>query len=232
MVAPLERRLLLFDIDGTLLNAGGVGRLAINRAFAREFGIPDALAGISLAGRCDQELFLELVTRHGLGDDSAVPRFLALYLAELEALFVEGLRPQVLPGVRQLLSCLCDDERMTLSLLTGNLEQGAWWKLGHSGLDGFFTFGAFGSDAFCRDDLVAVALERARKQTGLAWRAEDTVIIGDAPGDIRCARSNGVRVVAVATGPVGHAELQRLEPDALLTSLEDQDAFLAAVFGT
>src|SRR5512139_3246058 len=141
-------KLVLFDIDGTLIGSGGAGTLSLNRAFSEVFRIPDAFRGISMAGKTDIQIIKEGLRHHGLpSDNGVVPLVAASYLKNLAQEIPRAEGKHVKPGVRDALESLGrEDRRMPRGLLTGNLEEGARIKLRALGLDGYFQSGAFGSD--------------------------------------------------------------------------------------
>lgn len=226
-------RLLLFDIDGTLVVTGGAGQRAMNRAFHDVFGIADAFVGIDLAGRTDTSIVADAFARKRMtADAAAVASFRARYL---ECLREEVTRPgpgkRVLPGIAPLLAALEPHPRTFLGLLTGNFADAAEVKLAHFDLWRYFRCGAFGEDAHDRNHLVPVALDRARGR-GLPDHVDAacTIVIGDTPRDIACARAHGSRVVAVATGEYSVAALR--DADAVFSDLSDTQAVLDAIFGS
>lgn len=228
----MSARLLLFDIDGTLVLTGGAGKRAMDRAFAEEFGVADAFAGVSMAGRTDRWLAEQALARHGLvASPARLAAFRARYLALLERTVGEpgqG-RRGVMPGVPALLDALAAREHMHLALLTGNYADGARIKLSHFGLWDRFAWGAFGDDHAERDALAKAALAEARGRGVPIADASRAVVVGDTPFDVACARAAGARVVAVATG--GHTvdELRACDPDLVVDDLSDVDAIVAFV---
>lgn len=222
-------RLFLFDIDGTLVITGGAGQRAMNRAFHDTFGIPDAFKGIDLAGRTDTSIVSDAFSRLGMAaDPDEVARFRSRYLVCLQDEVPRpGVGKRVLPGIAPLLEALQPHGHNFLALLTGNYADAAEVKLAHFDLWRYFKCGAFGEDHGDRNHLVPVALERAR-QKGLPPHVETahTVVIGDTPRDIACARADGVRVAAVATGPftieqLADADAVADDARSLLPVLED-----------
>ena len=227
------RRLLLFDVDGTLVDVAGAGRAALREALEAVYGETGDIDGFDFHGRTDPGIVRGLL-RPLDRQDAWIDRSLGpLWERYLEALDRElerrdgDLKP--CPGVPELLSRLQADERFLSALLTGNVEGGAWRKLRACGLADAFGFGAFGSDAERREELPAIALRRARERAGVVFRAGETWIIGDTPEDIRAARAGGVRVLAVATGRHDESDLRRHAPDALLPDLADTERVLAAL---
>jgi len=227
-VAGNGHRLVLFDIDGTLIWTGGAGSRAMNRAFREWCGIDDCLAGIPVPGRTDTIILSDVLARHGLeADGEALACLLALYFRCLsEALDGLPSRYGPLPGVVALLEALTAQPSITVALLTGNHSEGARLKLGRFGLDGYFDVGAFGEDAADRNDLVPVALARARTRGMPEVGARDVVVVGDTPLDVACGLAHGSRTVAVATGGSSAEELARAGADLVVPTLEDTGALV------
>lgn len=225
------QRLLLFDIDGTLLSVDGAGKRAMGKALRAVFGTEGPIEKWAFGGKTDPQICLELMTRAGFEEEevlSRLPQTFERYLAFLHEELQTASRG-VKPGLPGLLERLSTLPGITLALLTGNIQAGAQLKLVHCGLERFFSFGAFGSDAVRRKDLVDIALERALERTGQRFEEREIVIIGDTPHDIQCGRHRGVRAIAVATGPHSLVELAEHAPDALFEDLSSHDAVLQAI---
>jgi phosphoglycolate phosphatase len=217
--------LVLWDIDGTLVDSAGHGRYAFDDAYEAVTGRPFD-AGIEMAGRTDHQIAMEMLD----GDHRDLPRLLEELAAALERrkelIRAEG---RAFPGTRELLEALAGTDGVAQSLLTGNLEVNAAVKVGAVGLDRWLDFelGAYGSDPHDeRSDLVAVARERAEAKLG---GPVEPVLVGDTPLDVRAAHDAGVRAVAVATGFSSYEELEAAEPEAVLLDLSDTGAALAAI---
>jgi phosphoglycolate phosphatase-like HAD superfamily hydrolase len=220
---PAPDRLILFDIDGTLLSAGGAPRRAFRRALTEFFGTEGAAATDDFSGKTDPQIVYDLMTVAGFGDNHIAERIAAVfesYVAGLAAELETEIGHRLLPGVKDLVSRLAEDPRVVVGLVTGNVETGARLKLDHFGLWDRFRVGAFGSDDRERDRLPPIAVERARRLTGRSFVGEEVVVVGDTPADVRCARAAGAIAVAVATGPPGRDALVASDPDFLLDSLE------------
>jgi phosphoglycolate phosphatase len=216
-------RLVLFDIDCTLVDAHGAGGRAIFKAIERVYGVTGALDGYSFHGRTDPGIIHDLAVRWGFPPDDVSRRLdecLDVYLGLLTTEVAEG-RVETLPGVRELVRALAEDERALLGLLTGNIATGAAVKLGPTGMAGLFRVGAYGSDSGLRPELPAVAVRRAEELTGRRFTGKEVVVIGDTPADIECGRSLGVRTVAVATGRHSAAELRVHSPDHVFVDFSD-----------
>ena len=227
------QRLILFDIDGTLLSADGAGKRAVRDALVEVFGTTGPIGSYSFAGRTDPQIAHTLLGAAGWERedvDARLPEFWRLYVANLER-EIARVRVQALPGVSTLLERIeAEPPAVVLGLLTGNLEEGARLKVDAAGL-GFarFRVGAYGSDHADRPELPAIAARRALERTGLDFRGKEIVIVGDTPFDIQCGESLGVRTIAVATGHHSVDELAEHGPDHLFDTLEDTDAVWRAI---
>jgi phosphoglycolate phosphatase-like HAD superfamily hydrolase len=222
--------LLLFDVDGTLVRCGGAGRRALERAFQDELGIAQALSDVRLDGRTDRLIIEDaFIARLGrLPDErtAEVERLTERYLALLgEELARAGDRYEVLSGVEALLTAAAASGRLLLGLATGNLERGARIKLEPAGLNGYFGFGGYGSDARERSGLVRRGVERgqaeAERRLGKRFNRDQVLVIGDTELDVHAAREAGVCSVGVLLGSLHRDALQASEPDLLVESLED-----------
>jgi phosphoglycolate phosphatase len=232
------RKLILFDIDGTLIRTGGAGVRAMTRAFSQTCGIPDALNRVEVAGRTDRLIMTDALALSGRPlDDDLLQQFRELYCnylrEELQQMpqyeFTDAGMKGALPGVRPLLDELEQRDDIDLALLTGNFRTSAEIKLAHYDLWRYFPWGAFADDALERPDLLPVALTRYQSHTARAIDPADVIIVGDTPHDVGCARAGGAKVVAVATGVFNAAALAECEPDVVFLDLSDTDAFLSAL---
>lgn len=214
------RRLILFDVDGTLVS-GGPAKHAFEAAMVETYGTVGDIGGVSFAGKTDPQIARELLTSAGLARDvidAGLAELWERYVGHLEARL--GDRPmRVLPGVLDLLEALSALEGVGLGLLTGNIARGAELKLGSAGLWDHFDIGGFGSDHEERDELPAVAIGRARAHWRVAIEAADAVVVGDTPRDVGCGRAGGTRTLAVATGRFVVAELREAGADHVLEDL-------------
>jgi phosphoglycolate phosphatase-like HAD superfamily hydrolase len=224
-------KLVLFDIDGTLISSGGAGTLSLDRAFREVFRLQDAFRGISMAGKTDIQIIKEGLTRHGLsGDNGVVPRVVDSYLRNLDREIGRAAGKHLKPGVKEALEALLrEEDRVSLGLLTGNLEQGARIKLQAFGLNGYFPSGAFGSDDEDRNRLLPVAVRRYRELYGNSFSYRDCIIVGDTPRDVECAKRYDAFCIAVATGPYEAALLRDAGADVVMENLSDTGAFLSAL---
>ncbi len=225
-------RLVLFDIDGTLISARGVGRRAIAHALREVYGTQGSLDTYDTRGRTDPRIVVDVLQAAGLGDpaiQAGLDACFAAYARELEALIGAGECVQILPGMDTVVRALAAREDTVVGLLTGNIVVGAELKLRPTGLWPCFRVGAFGSDHIDRRQLPAVAQARLRERLGHELPFDRVTIIGDTPHDIDCARACGAVAVAVATGLYPREELAAHAPDLLFDDFADVDAVLAAL---
>lgn len=227
--------LLLFDIDGTLLIRGAHEHaLALHDAIEQTWGVDLRGVRVETGGRTDPDIARDILMRGGVGSahiDERIDGFREALVARYAQLVPDDLSEKVAPGAAETLETLAGDPSKHLSLVTGNVQGVARLKLRAAGIGRFFEQGqgGFGCDSPDRADLPAVARARAgRAWNGDApWPRERTVVVGDTPRDIACARADGVRVVAVPTGPFEAGALG--EADALIGSLHELPAALAAL---
>jgi phosphoglycolate phosphatase-like HAD superfamily hydrolase len=214
-------RVVLFDIDGTLIRTGGAGVKAFQRAFALEFRVPDATHGIDFAGRTDTSLVRQCFTRHRIHPTpDNFHRFFDTYIFLLGHLLEES-RGAICPGVRPFIEGLRSiTDPPLLGLLTGNVRLGAEVKLRHYDLWGSFQIGAFGDDHEDRNCLAGVALQRGSLLVGRRLRGEEILVIGDTPRDIECAKSIDANVLAVATGGYALGDLKAHTPTWAVETLD------------
>jgi phosphoglycolate phosphatase-like HAD superfamily hydrolase len=230
-------RLVLFDIDGTLLWTDGAGRRAIHRALLAEAGTAGPIDTYRFDGKTDPQIVRELLTLAGHPDAAAhdliaavCGRYVAALQEELDGA-PEGTR--LLPGVAALLAALESHEsarRAVVGLLTGNVKAGADLKLRAAGVDpGRFALGAYGSDSGRRAELPQIAAQRATQLTGSQFAGADVVIVGDTPDDVACGGPIGARSVAVATGFYDTTALRAAGATHVFESLTDTAAVLDAL---
>jgi phosphoglycolate phosphatase len=254
-------RLVLFDIDCTLIDAHGAGGRAILRAIKDVYGVEGELGDYSFHGRTDPGIIADLAGLWGGGEPGEA---LAEYESETQprvvrdlagrlgapaasidrlvddciARYVELLREEIarvevetLPGIKELVTALAADRRALVGLLTGNVVEGARLKLEPTGLFPLFKVGAYGSDSALRADLPAIAVARAEARDGRRYAGKDIVVLGDTPADIECGASLGVTAIAVATGRHTLEELATHAPDHLFADFSDWRAAYAAIIG-
>ena len=212
-------KLLLFDIDGTLIRTGGAGRLSMSRAFAQLYGIPDGFDTIQMMGRTDPSILHEAVSGHGLPwNENTVAEFKALYTGILaDEIKVKRDNRFVCPGITELLTLIAAEKHPVLGILTGNWKSTAMIKLDYFRLSPFFKIGVFADDAYYREDMVPVAVKRWQETIHAPVHPSEIAVIGDTPLDIECARPHGVRTVGVATGFHTPDLLSASKPDLVFT---------------
>jgi len=213
------KHLILFDIDGTLLSAGGAGITSFNKAFQEVFGVESAWGDTLAHGKTDPQLVREICSRLLKRDvkveeqKSVQERYLFHFPEELRA----NTRFRLLPGAKAICTQLHQEQDVLLGLETGNLEPSAWLKLERGALRDYFSFGGFGSDSEDRRQIVSTAIERAKER--LKGEPLSTVVIGDAPQDIQAGKDNGARTIAMTTGRYKEDELAQFRADVILDDL-------------
>jgi len=207
-------RLVLFDIDGTLVHTGGAGVKAFAKVFAAEFGAHNGIQHMKFAGRTDVSLVREFFGLNNIPDTSAnFERFFERYVHWLDHILAHS-KTEECPGVRALITDLQTlPEPPMLGLLTGNIRLGAEIKLRHFGLWDHFETGGFADDDEDRNKIAAEAKRRSERLMGRQLDGEEIIVIGDTPLDIRCGRAIGAKVLAVATGGSRYGELETHQPD-------------------
>jgi phosphoglycolate phosphatase-like HAD superfamily hydrolase len=225
-------KLVLFDIDGTLITASGAGRRALDQALRDVYGTAGPIDGYDFRGGTDPQIIRDLLGRAGMDEAAIAAGEVAVYRryeALLETEIGDGHGVTVYPGVRELVEALTARDDVVVGLLTGNIEAGARIKLRPTGLWPHFKLGAYGSDHADRTRLPRVAAERAERLVGRAFPGPATVIIGDTPRDIGCARAYGATAIAVATGWHSLEDLAAHRPDHAFADLSDLELALAAM---
>src|SRR5260370_33139290 len=221
--------LILSDIDGTLVLTGRAGVRAMNRACADIVGHDNALDGVEFAGRTDWSILRDVMRNHDKPMDrpllDRLNRRYVAHLAEEIQLPGKGIK-DVMPGIRELLDALRQRDDVALGLLTGNFIDGARIKLEYFDLWKYFRCGAFGGDSADRNDLVPVAIRRAREAGVADVEPARVIVVGDTPNDVECARVVGAMPVAVATGSYSVEQLRETGADVVFKDLADTAAFL------
>ena len=226
-------KLLLFDIDGTLVDCGGQPKPLFGEALEEVYGARGDIRGYDFSGKTDPRIVVDLMTAAGVPEPlihERLPDLRDAYLARLE----ERLEPEhvrILPGVVELLTTLAERDDLVLALLTGNWERGAGIKLGSVGLRRFFAFGSFGDGQTDRRDLPPVAWARAAEHCGREFRPEETWIIGDSLLDVDCAHAHGIRCLAVATGRTESTALEAAGAEEVIADLTAVDRVLSTLLG-
>jgi phosphoglycolate phosphatase len=225
------RRLVLFDIDGTLISDDGAAREAYGEALRQVYGLTEIGRQYDFSGKTDPQ-----ITHMVLGDAGYTSEEIETRLDELWRWYLDGLasrvsaeRVRLLDGVGELLGLLSSDRSLVLALLTGNIEPGARLKLSPHDLNRYFPFGAFGSDSSDREDLPPIAVSRAEEMLSERFEPADVVIIGDSIYDIRCGVPHKATTIGVSTGRTPAAALEAENPDYLFESLKPTEQLLDAI---
>ncbi len=228
----MDKRLLLFDVDGTLIRSNGAGRAAMMAALTALFGDVTTADGYRMDGKTDPRIVKDLLLAVGVDKqriESSLPLIYDRMEAEARHLFAQhDITP--CPGVNALLSTLRARPDVLLGLVTGNIARTAPLKLQAAQIDpNQFRVGAYGSDHEDRNQLVLLAMRRASELTGQPFTGEQTVVIGDTPADILCARAGGAKAIAVASGWHGRNTLAQYHPDYLFDNLVQTEDILTAL---
>ena len=225
--SAMPKRLLLFDIDGTLIDSGGAGVQSLKDVLEQQFGVIDDLGGVEIAGKTDTGIVHQILRKQNIAvTEENTAAFLELYLE-----FLAGELPQrqgrLLQGVAKLLPRLHAQPQIALSPATGNMRRGAQLKLAHYGIWDFFEFGAFADDHHDRNQLGPFAQQRAREKHAIDFAAADIDVIGDTPHDIACGKAIGARTIAVTTGSFSRAQLAAHQPDFILADFSEVESVMA-----
>jgi phosphoglycolate phosphatase-like HAD superfamily hydrolase len=217
-------RLVLFDIDGTLIRTGGAGVKAFARVFETEFGLVEGFERLKFAGRTDTGLVREFFGYHSIEPSPGnFERFFERYVFWLDQILAHS-RTETCPGVREFVAALKGlPEPPLLGLLTGNIRLGAEIKLRHFGLWDLFETGAFADDHEERDQIARIAMERGTRVLDEALQGDEVLVIGDTPLDVKCGRAIGARVLAVATGGTTFEDLLATKADWIARDLREVD---------
>lgn len=226
-------KVVLFDIDGTILNSDGAGRSSMEGALQEVFGTPGP-GSYRYDGKTDPQIARDLMLHEGFEEghiERELPNVLERYIARLRVALGPGTEPpRLFAGILELVDALERRADVLVGLLTGNIREGAMLKLSAAGLDpARFSFGAFGSDHHHRPELPAIARGRAAALARCDIHGGRVVIIGDTPADIYCGQGIGARALAVATGRYSHAELSECVPAAVFHDLSQTDDVVAAI---
>lgn len=225
-------KLILFDIDGTLIDSGGAGTRSLDLAFKELFFIDNAFKGISMAGKTDIQIMKEGIAKHNLPSNNGIlPAIVNAYIKNL-IIEINNDKKHIKPGIKEAFKMLISGNgNYQLGLLTGNIEQGARIKLEPFDLNRYFPSGAFGNDDEDRNKLLPIAVKRFKSISGKEINFKNCIIVGDTPRDVYCAKPYGASCIAVATGPYSTDSLIEAGADVVMEDLSDTDAFLKAIKG-
>jgi len=225
------RKLVLFDIDGTLLSVGRINRTVLGDALKEVYGTEGSTGTHNFAGKMDSVIIYEVLGSAGLSEKDIAGKFELAKTTYIE-MFRSCAKAEdvtLMEGIRELLDELSVRSELMLGLLTGNFEQSGRHKLRLPYIDHYFPFGAFADDAGSRNALPPVAVEKAYMMTGKRFSADDVIIIGDTEHDISCARTHNARSIAVATGTYSTEELKKHKPDVLFENLSRTDLVISEI---
>lgn len=225
------KKLVLFDIDGTIMNTDAGGASSCQKALQTVFNRDVPLADYSMSGKTDTQIVLDLMERVGVSREettSKLDEINELYIGHLSQ-EVDTWDPEICPGIIPLLDRLVEHSDVVLGLLTGNIVRGAEVKLNRVGLWSYFKTGAFGDRAPERKMLPDIAQKTAQELTGKVFEGKDMVVIGDTPNDVLCGRHLNVKTIAVATGAFDMDTLKEYDPDYLFEDLSDTNKVMEAI---
>ena len=226
------QRLILFDVDQTLISTRGGDRKALNTTFQELHCIDDAFEGINFGGRMDLSIMDQVYSHWGVAEgDRSLGDFKARYFELLELILKDWETGIVYPGIPELLSALDSRAVVQLGLATGNFRESAFIKLQKYGLDTFFEEGGFGGDHPERPQVVADAIVKCQRLSGKVYERKDIFVIGDSISDVEAGKANGINTVAVATGRCDTENLQALGPTFVFEDLSDTERVLGALLG-
>lgn len=223
-------KVILFDIDGTLMSTGGAGTKAMQRAFEFHTFIPDAFKGIKMSGKTDPLIVKEALDKHKLNVfDHEVSIILDRYIAYLQVELQASNNRHLKPGIAEILELL-PDRGIHVGLLTGNIEKGAMLKLQAFDIAHHFPFGGFSSDHEDRNRLLPIALKKLHSINGIETSPNECVVVGDTPRDVICARVHGAKALGVATGSYSCKDLLEAGADWAFQDLSNTESVFNTIF--
>ncbi len=224
----MARKLILFDLDWTLIYTGGAGLRALNYAFEQQFQIPEAMKSVNPDGKTDPAICREMIRVHFEREPNAeeIKTLCRGYLDRLKVEVPNATGYRILPGIPGLLKALEQQPDVLMGLGTGNLQEGAGIKLSRADLGRYFKFGGFGSDAEERPQVLRVGVQRGTTLGGHAFAPRDVIVVGDNIRDVQAGQAIGATTVAVASGPMSYEELGKTSPDELFQDLSDTERVL------
>lgn len=226
------KRLVLFDIDETMISSDGAGRRAIGKALAQRFGGDIDTIKVSMSGKTDPQILTEILRTCNMDDaeiESSIDEILEIYLTLLQTEIDRSSSYIIHNGIPELLDLLHKEEAFCLGLLTGNIEKGARMKLNRFDLNRFFPIGAYGCDSANRMDLPKIARDRGSFHFNIDFEPREVTIIGDSIYDVLCAKGYGAKSIAVNTGSTAREMLEEQDPDYLFEDLGDIEAVVEAI---
>ena len=229
-----RKKILLFDVDGTLIRTGGAGINALIRAFKLHYNLDNPLENVTVAGNTDPNIFREAVSKKAPGKVPTSKEEIAFfesYLLFLKEEITLSKKYRVLPGIKDILIRASTTPYIYVGLGTGNLEKGAKIKLERGGLNPYFSFGGFGSDSSNRDEVLKTAVLKAEIKFNITSSPEDIYVIGDTPKDILSAKAIGAKAIGVATGGYSIQELNHHLPNIVFKNFKEIEGFFEFING-
>lgn len=226
------KKLVLFDIDETLISSDGAGRRAIGKALANIFDCDLSKIKVSMSGKTDPQILTEILSAGSISKEEIEDRMdeiLEIYISLLQEQINASNHYKIHVGIPEILEILNGDSNTCLGLLTGNIETGARMKLNRFDLNRYFPIGAYGSDSGNRMDLPEIATNRGIEFYEMEFSADQVVIIGDSIYDVRCAKGFGAKSIAVNTGVTKKQMLEDENPDHLFEDLSHTKKVLEAI---
>ena len=231
LVIDMNPKLLLFDIDGTLISARGLPKTAMGNVLKKRYNSFTYDQDYDFSGRTDHEIIEYLLKFDNRKfTDLLIKEILQEFCLELQHQFTENNQPKIHPGVSDLIKELNSMPNVFLGLVTGNIAKGARIKLEAANLYHYFPIGGFGDDSKHRSDLPPIAMTRAEAFYDIKFKINDIWIIGDSIHDITCAQENNLRCLAVTTGWTSRETLSKKNPEFLETDLSDFNRILEILF--
>jgi len=228
----IDKKLVLFDIDGTLIYPGNGAKRALSKTIFNNFKVKIKITYENTAGKTDRWIIRDILIGAGIEQnliDEKIDKILDDYLGFVVEEYNKDNDAKVFEGVLELLEKLSKMENVYLGLLTGNIEKGAKIKLSPFNLNKYFPFGAFGSDGMYRDDLPGIALKRAKHLYGVSFYGKNLVIIGDTVNDVTCGKKFNAKSIAVVRRPEYLEKVKKAKPDFLFTGFEEIDKVIGAI---
>ena len=232
------KKLLLFDIDGTLIHSGGAGSRALDRSFKTQCNLSNISSQIRLDGMTDRAIVRSLINHNQnkikldgkKNIENLIDKILNLYLSFLKEEVKNSPNYKILPGISKTVSFFSNHPDVYLGLATGNIKKGAEIKLSKGNLFHYFSFGGFGCDAEIRSEIVRKAINRGKEMASYHFSNDDVFVIGDTHHDIQAGQELGVKTVAVATGSYSQEALAKYKPNFLFSEFSNDNNFYQFIF--
>lgn len=228
----MNRRLVLFDIDGTLIASGTGARKALTHAIHDVLNIQISVTVQDTAGKTDKWIIKDLAVNAGISEAdalSSIDSIIEVYIRNLQRFYNQENDARMFPGVLDILSSLEDLPYVQIGLLTGNVERGAQIKLSPFDISKYFAFGAFGDDALYRNDLPAIAVQRANELYNTTYTEQEIVIVGDTVYDVLCSKIISAKSIIVCRRPEWYQDIANHHPDFVFSNFNDYESVVEAI---